>query len=178
MWEELGLLYSSEELSEDEKKAFSEHLTQCSKCTEEMKAYQHDKERYFSKEFLEAAPSAKCDAEILRVCSDGRKKMSSFNIFPIFFKKSVISLALFLIGFTVVGYIAFQVDSSKQGTNVSDNGVTSESNATHLADNADAQNTSQSDSAADSSSDSKVNFAKTRGNLNHKGVYPVDLQNK
>jgi len=172
MWEEMGLLYGSGELSDQELKTFNEHLAQCGECRLELETYQSMHQRFFSGEILGDAPSAACDAEILRVCSDGRKKVAGFQLFPGFVRKSIVSVALFLLGFTIVGYISFRAGS---GSIQKSAGITQQ--ATKPGAVAAAAN-KQNDSTADSSRNNPTNFANTRGTLDMNGVYPVDLQNK
>ena len=101
MWEEMGLLFSSGELNEQEQQVFTEHMQQCPECAGEWETYQKEKKRFFTIEVLGEAPSSACDAEILRVCSSSRRRAESLRLFPLFLKKSAISLALFFIGFTI-----------------------------------------------------------------------------
>lgn len=178
IWEEIGLLYSSGELSEEEMASFTEHLGQCEECAGEVKRYQDEKRRFFTEEILGASPSEACNAEILRVCSDARKRVAGGNMFSLFIRKSAVSLALFLLGFTVVGYIAFQIDTSRQDS-VSDIQKRDENSQLVSQEAAEDGSVKEAvDSSADSTNENSVNFAKTRGDLNHKGVVPVDLKDK
>jgi anti-sigma factor RsiW len=172
MWEEMGLLYGSGELNDQERTTFNEHVAQCGECRQELEAYQSMRQRFFSEEILGDAPSAACDAEIIRVCSDGRKKVASLHIFPGFIRKSIVSVALFILGFTVVSIISFKAGN---GSIQKSAGITQK--ATQPSAVAAAAD-KQKDSTADSSRNNPTNYANTRGTLDVNGVYPVDLQNK
>ena len=178
-WEENGLLFVSEELDDDERQSFERHLAECSWCAAEEKAYRMDRERFFTEKILGEAPSAACDAEILRVCSDGRRKVTGFASMPLFIRRSVVSFMLFAIGFVGVGYITLKGGIGKKAAGVSavasDSSITAEPVA---AGASFAPGTDAVDSTADSSSEKAVNYSKTRGNLDLNGVYPVDLQNR
>ena len=175
-WEEYGLLFTSGELENDERQSFEQHLKACSVCAQEHDAYRSVQNRFFTPETLEDSPSPACDAEILRVCSDGRRKVSGLHPMPLFIRRSVVSVALFVIGFIGVGYITLKTGAGNNRTGsvpvATDSSITSETVA-GVTDGA-----APNDSAADSSSEKGVNYSKTRGNLGLNGVYPVDLQNK
>ncbi len=177
-WEEYGLLYVSGELESGERKSFEEHLAECAVCAGEEKAYLSDKDRFFTPEILCDTPSAACDAEIIRVCSDGRRKVTGFASMPLFIRRGVISFMLFAIGFIGVGYVTLKTGVGKRGTAAP--AVASESSVTsdQVAGASLTPENSVADSSADSSSENGVNFSKTRGNLDLNGVYPVDLQSK
>lgn len=178
MWEAMGLLFDSGELNDQERRTFSDHLTQCPECRQELEAYRYERVNFYTPAVLEEAPSAACDAEILRVCSDGRKKVASFQLFPAFLRKSFVAVGLFLVGFSVVGYMSYRTDlqSKQQTPGIVRQATISAPASAIMAQTAPAQ---QKDSAMDSTSqENPVNFANTRGNLGLKGVYPVDLQNK
>ncbi len=178
IWEEMGLLYSSGELNVQERQTFLEHVRGCTECTQELDMYQREREHLFSIDVLGEMPSAACDAEILRVCSDGRKRITSLNTLPLFFKKAAISLTLLLIGFIGISYITIRMDSSDQQKTAA--GIVKEvqKNSLPPTETTEAAVTNRSDSITDSAKQKSVNFANTRGNLDLNGVYPVDLQNK
>jgi hypothetical protein len=179
MWDDMGLLYNSGELSEKERQSFSEHLKQCSECSHEVEQYQREKEQFFTIDILGDLPSAACDAEILRVCSDGRKKTTGFNIVSLFIKKSVISMTLLIFGFIAVSSLVVLMESRNNGTTTAISSEATSEQKVASNDSEAVQNEVKDDSvSADSSQKSKVNFANTRGNLDAHGVYPVDLQNK
>jgi len=171
-WEETGLLFSSGELSADEHAEYSAHIAVCSECSEEYTMYTSMQKRFFTAPVLEAQPSAGCDAEIFRVCADGRKKITTltFSPFAAIFKRTVISLSLFALGFVSVSYVTMKMNNStmNQTANVA------EVNTLQKTDSAGASTDSSSDSIIDNS----VNYANKRGNMGLKGVVPVDLQNK
>ena len=178
MWEEMGLLFSSGELNEQEQQVFTEHMQQCPECAGEWETYQKEKKQFFTIEVLGEAPSSACDAEILRVCSSSRRRAESLRLFPLFLKKSAISLALFFIGFTIVGYLVLKMDSSNPQKTATVTVKESENSTQTTAPATETALDEQFDSVTDSSHEKSVNFAKQRGNLDFKGVYPVDLQNK
>ena len=177
-WEEMGLLYSSGELNEQEEETFTAHLAQCSECTRAWETYQNERKSFFSTDILGEAPSAACDAEILRVCSTGRRPSAHLNIIPFFIKKSAIGVLLFLMGFTIAGYLVFRADVfDRQETAIgSVNGV--QNSTLPAIPVTEAALNKQNDTLADSVQHDSVNFANRRGNLDLKGVYPVDLKNK
>ena len=173
MWEEMGLLFDSGELNDQERRAFDDHLTQCTGCRNELDAYRYERAHFYAPSVLEDAPSAACDAEIIRVCSDGRKKVASFQLFPVFLRKSVVAVGLLLFGFSMVVFMQVKM---KTPSGVAARQTTISAPAsTMMAQTTPAQ---KNDSTIDSSQQNPVNFANTRGNLDLKGVYPVDLQNK
>lgn len=177
-WEEYGLLFTSGELDAGERQSFEQHLGECSICAREHEAYRAEKKRFFTPEILEDTPSPACDAEIIRVCSDGRRKVSGLHPMPLFIRKSVISVALFVIGFVGVGYITLKTgnhDGNAVTPVASDSSITTES---VVAGTGVSDGVIPDDSIADSSSEKGVNYSKTRGNIGLNGVYPVDLQNK
>ncbi len=173
-WEEMGLLYSSGELNDLEQKSYSEHLEKCLECRGQMAEYRK-MQPFFSFDILGEIPSAACDTEILRVCSDARKKVLGINSISLFFKKSVISVSLFIVGFITVGSIVMVVEQKNSG-------ITTVRTTIDSAETQSAATTFEkgvTDSLSkDTSENREVNFAKTRGNLDLKGVYPVDLQSK
>lgn len=172
MWEEVGLLYSSDELNEQDKKSFAEHMQKCSECSSEYEWYLRSRKEFFNDSILCDAPSASCDAEIMRVCGDGRKKYTGFSAIPVFFKKSVVSMVLFIATFTIAGYFAFQMDTSKESQMANEN--TMQPPAQQQGSLAENKTADSEDSLKDSLDNSKVNFSKTRGNLNANGVVPVN----
>jgi len=176
LWEEMGLLYSSDELNEQERETFTAHIRQCTECAHEWETYQHEKKKFFSIDVLGEAPSAACDAEILRVCSDGRRQPTNLSIISLFIRKSVIGLALFLIGFTAVGYLVFRADVSDEQKTAIGSEKEVETTAPPATPVMEAAVNKQQDTLVDSAQHDSVNFANRRGNLDLKGVYPVDQQ--
>jgi hypothetical protein len=177
-WEEYGLLFVSEELDSGERQSFEKHLAECSVCAGEEKAYRLEKDRFFTQEILCATPSAACDAEILRVCSDGRRKVTGFASMPLFIRRGVVSFMLFAIGFIGVGYITLKTSVGKR--DAAEPVAASEASpaSDQIAGTSLTPGNNVADSSSDSSSENGVNFSKTRGNLDLNGVYPVDLQSK
>lgn len=173
-WEERWLLYGSGELSEQEQADFTAHISNCDACRCELDTYNLEKKSLFAFDVLGENTSEAVDREILRVCSSRRRQVATFTMFPLFFKKTAISVALFLIGFSAVGYVAYKFESN----NIMSASVASQQELQQSSPKV-AEATTAKDSAEEAAeSDSAVNFAKTRGNLDVRGVYPVDLQNR
>jgi hypothetical protein len=176
-WEEMGLLYSSGELTRQERDEFVGHCESCTFCSEEHERYLREKKQLFTGSIFEETPSPECDAEILRVCSDARVRVSSLSAFQIFVKKATLSVALFVLGFAVVGYITLRIDRSSPQNTAAAHEQMEELIASHPQIET-AETLLPGDSVTDTTPKSTVNFARTRGNLDLKGVVPVDLQNK
>lgn len=168
-WEVTGLLYSSKELDVDQEKQFEEHLCICSECKNEFELYQKERARFFNLQNLQELPSKKIDDEILRVCSNSRKQVTSFGLLPSFLKKTAFSVTFFVVGFVVVGYFAMNLSSSKQNFVMEKNEIPQSMQA--KAGGSDSLVT-------DSTNDTNLYFSKTRGSLEEKGVFPVDLKSK
>ena len=175
-WEELGLLYTAQELDPQGKRYYEEHLKTCEECRKEFDCYRGEHARFFTPEILGAAPSAKIDAEILRVCSDPRPKVriAAPALFPAFLRKAFVPAMFFIIGFVSVGYIVMNMENARQMPDRKANVAVERQAAAAPTTVAQAA----ADSAKDSLHNPKLNFAKTRGNLNDKGVIPVDLKSK
>ena len=169
-WEEAGLLYSTGELSGKEALDYEAHLRGCEECRKELAGYRSERERFFTPAILGEAPSAEVDAEILRVCSDPRPRIriAAPALFAAFFRRQVLVPAmLFIVGFISVGYIMMNMENARHvGANTTA--------AVQPQKPAVPVQTAQAD--ADSLNDSTKGFASTRGNLNDKGVIPVDLK--
>jgi anti-sigma factor RsiW len=169
-WEETGLLYSAGELGGQEALDYEAHLRDCEECRKELSCYRSEQERFFTAEVLGETPSAKVDAEILRVCSDPRPKIriSAPALFAAFFRRQVLVPAmLFIVGFISVGYIMMNMENARQMGGNTTAAVQPQKAAAPVQ-------TAQAD--ADSLKDSLKGFASTRGNLNDKGVVTVDLK--
>jgi hypothetical protein len=171
-WEELGLLYSAQELGPAEKSGYEKHLEECAECREELRSYGAEHDRFFTLAILGESPSADVDAEILRVCSDPRPKIriaAPFFLPKAFLRKAVVPVMLFIIGFISVGYIMMNMENARQTVG-----------KTTAAVQQPAQTITVQAAVADSVKDSlhnpDVNFARTRGNLNDNGVITVDLK--
>lgn len=168
--EETVLLYSSGELSENEKKSFEEHIGGCAECQDEYETYRKEQEKFFTVDMLGEVASGNVDKEIIRVCSDARKKYTGAGLMPVFLKKTIYSLTFFVVGFVVVGFVAMYTgQQGVGGANVAlekgivDSTVVGEENAV-------------AKSASDSLNDTSKYFSKNRGNLKINGVVPVDLK--
>lgn len=167
-WEEIGLLYCSRELDEQEAKLYDVHLANCSECKLEFDQYQNDKLTFFTPEILGEITSKEVDEEIIRVCT-AKKQYTSIGIFPALFKKSVYSVSFFLLGFAVVGYFFYNIENAnnqKKNLALDPSSVST----TVLAEQ------KSTTSFKDSIKDSAVYFSRARGNLEARGVFPVDLK--
>ncbi|HEX3020248.1 MAG TPA: hypothetical protein VHP36_08090 [Chitinispirillaceae bacterium] len=170
-WDVAGLLYSSKELDVDQEKQFEEHLCICSECKEQLELYEKERTHFFNPTNLLEIPSRKVDEEILRVCSNSRKQFTSFGLLPSFLKKTAFSVTFFVVGFAVVGYFAMNFENSSKGSVVVEKSdVTQPLQTVKSAD--------QDSFFNDSANDSGLYYSKTRGSLDSKGVFPVDLKNK
>jgi hypothetical protein len=167
-WEEIGLLYCSRELDEQEAKLYDVHLANCSECKLEFDQYQYDQKSFFTPEILGEITSKEVDEEIIRVCT-AKKQYTSIGIFPALIKKSIYSVSFFLLGFAVVGYFFYNIENAN---NQKKNFALDRSsiNTTALAEKESTA------SFKDSIKDSAVYFSRTRGNLETRGVFPVDLK--
>jgi anti-sigma factor RsiW len=177
-------LYTVQELNSEESNDYEEHLKECGECRSELYRYRQEHGRFFTVENLCAAPSPKVDAEILRVCSNCRKSVAvrAPALFPAFFRKAFVPVALFVVGFISVGYIMLNVQNAGQGRSAS---VTDSKTSTIAVAQAAPSvaafaisNQAATDSLKDSIKGNKVNYAKTRGNLSGQGAIPVDLKDK
>jgi anti-sigma factor RsiW len=178
-WEELGLLYSANELDGNNTRDFEEHLKECEECRKELYYYREEKKRFYTQTVLGDAPSANVDAEILRVCSNLRKKATTFTLMPSFLRKAIVPVALFAVAFISIGYVMLNMENARQLKAASLNGntrvATQQSSVAALP--SAAVNIGR-DSATDSARTPKMNYANSRGNLEGQGVIPVDLKNK
>jgi anti-sigma factor RsiW len=169
-WEELGLLFSANELTPDQSAEYRNHLEQCESCRGELSAYRADQARFFTAAMLCDAPSAAIDREILRVCFDPRRKVAGLSFFPAFVRKSVVPIMLFVMGFATIGYITFNINNAKQ--------LKSLAAPTQVAPVQAVQPAATAPAVVASVSQNKPisNYAATRGNLADKGVMTVDLK--
>jgi anti-sigma factor RsiW len=169
-WEETGLLYSAGELDMQEAGEYETHLRECEECRTELSSYRSERERFYTEAVLGVAPSAEIDAEMLRVCSDPRPRIriAAPALFTAFFRRRVVvPIMLFAAGFISVGYIMMNMENARQMA----------ARAQPPAPQVQVAEVKEADSLKDSlDRDSGVNFARTRGNLNDKGVVTVDLK--
>lgn len=176
-WEEIGLLYTSGELTKKDSESFEAHMKECSDCDLEFSRYEENK-KFFTPEILSEAPSTKVDAEILRVCSKGVKRFTFLGLTNFTMKKAALSSLFFVIGFVVVGYFAM----NNYNTN-SSSSVTANQNNQTTEQNQTAQNSIDQKALTANSSDTTDSLNDTlrkvspRGNLD-KGVITVDLNTK
>ena len=177
-WEETGLLYSSSELNELEAKQYEEHLDFCPACKQEYETYQRERNLLFTEEVLGEAPSRKTDEEILRVCSSASKQYTHTGFLPLFLKRTVFSVTFFVVGFVVVGYFAMNMENHSGHKKLASEEVIDHSPLDHSVAGATALPQEADSVRVDSISDTNLYYSKTRGNLDMKGVFPVDLKNK
>jgi len=80
-WEELALLYSSDELEESKRVQFESHIAQCESCKEFLEQYQKERKSLFSIQMLGVSTSETIDKEIKRVCENGKKQYTNAGFF-------------------------------------------------------------------------------------------------
>jgi hypothetical protein len=117
-WEELGLLYLSEELSLSQSNEYKEHLKNCSFCSLELQQYISDKKNYFNTSLLQETTPEYLDKKIISKCS---KKVLpiipvGFYTFMPFVKKVVISVLFFVLGAGAGAYFAFTYFQTKNSS--------------------------------------------------------------
>lgn len=173
-WEELGLLFSANELPPDETAEYRKHLEACESCRSELSIYESERRNFFSPEMLCDVPSAAIDREILRVCSDPRRKAAGLTFFPAFVRKSFVPVVLFLMAFVTMGYITFNLNNAKQLKSFASQHQAVP--APQAVQHAPAFQTVVAAAADSQNKPITTNFAATRGNLNDKGVITVDLK--
>jgi anti-sigma factor RsiW len=180
-WEELALLYSSDELDESKRVQFESHIAQCESCKEFLEQYQKERESLFSIQMLSVSTSETVDKEIKRVCENSKKQYTNTGFFSVFAKRTVISTSFFLIGFVVVGYFMLNIQQAKVARNTVNQSIvpsnSSSNSSTNVAEilKSDSEST---DSVTGVTKDTNRSFAKNRGNLEASGVIPVDLITK
>ncbi|NLG17768.1 MAG: hypothetical protein GX556_10595 [Fibrobacter sp.] len=174
-WEDLGLLYSSNELDEQEAKSFKDHMGNCEECRCEYETYRKEQSSFFTPEILGEMPSEKIDAEIKRVCSNPKKQYTSIGLLPVF-KKTFFSVSFFVLGFIVVGYFTLNIENADKNRQSIVLEKTPDSSSPGSVETM-AEGLNVADSLKfDTLNDSNLYYSKNRGNLQIKGVYPVDLK--
>ncbi len=171
IWNEQGLLYTSEELSEAEVKTFKAHLEQCTICQQELDQYRKEKEAWFSPEMLEETPSLEVGKEIVRLCSNPVKPTSSFLLFPAYVKNLFYALVVLAVGFGGGAYytgVRFAAKAEKEeGTVVK---MAGKGNETLAPINRDASN--------DSSAEENDTLINRRNEIPLQGVIPVNQEDE
>jgi hypothetical protein len=174
--EERGLVYCVREPDECESVEAQRHFSENEECREECEKSWRVQEQARAPGLLDAAPSAKIDTEILRVCSDGRKRVTATVLFPAFIRKAIIPATLFIMGFMCVGYIALNMENAHQ---IKSAGMAVKTSVPAAQPQAPAiQVTTAKDSLKDILHNPKSGFANNRGNLDGNGVITVDLEKK
>jgi hypothetical protein len=170
-WEEVGLLYCSRELDQKESDDFGAHMEACPECKSELELYENEQKSFYTLDILSESPSKEVDAEILRVCT-AKKQYTNGTFFSGFVKKVTYSVGLFLVCFLVVGYFTLNVQNANRHKGAS--------TAMHPESQKNTNSTvvsNENDSILRAQQkDSAVIYSKNRGNLETKGVIPVDLK--
>ncbi len=185
-WEETGLLFTSGELSNEEGTAFQDHLDQCETCRKEYEGYQELRSQFNPSKLLQAEPSERTSQEILRVCADGSKKITtSAPLFSSVLKKGLVSAVFLLAGFMGTGYFVFVMNEASDPQRIVEQATSSEDISTgssvspsmHAGSLKTASLNGQPDSSRDSSQgiDSRP-FSEKVGNLNNGGVQAVGVE--
>lgn len=105
-FEELGLLYVSGELNENEAREYEAHLETCEYCKRETAQYKEESASLFTADNLCAEPSPNVDAEIKRVCADPRAMRKPAFMPMMFIKKyAPVPVFLMLVAVAIGGYI-------------------------------------------------------------------------
>lgn len=173
-WEECGLLYTSHELNGQESAEYEGHLASCEECKAELEWYSTRRDRFFTHDVLGEAPSEKIDREILRICSDPRRKINGLKLFPVFIHKALVPAALVALTFVAAGYFSFHMQNARQLARIA--ALKQKADMVQpVAQTAAAMNRKPPDSGTDSMHKTDANFASHRGNLQENGVVPVNL---
>lgn len=183
-WEEIGLLFTSNELDVKEQDAFRSHLEECSACREEYDGYVELKSQFAPHESLQAEPSEATNQEILRVCSNPTLKTTSLPLFSSVLKKGLVSAVFLLAGFMGTGYFVFVMNDASNTQKVAEEFLPSENAAVSSSSVAalpgslhTASIAPSSDSSRDSSLDTDVRpFSETVGSLDETGVRSVGFE--
>lgn len=183
-WEQVGLLYTSGELSEADAREYERHVEACRECREEIDMYKMEREQFYSEEMLGASPSPEVGKEILRVCGAKAQTTFSFAIFGTVVTRPVAAALLFLLlGIGTGTYVAYHADNAQriaeqnqapeQELLASDTSGNTPANPIASADTQDEKSDlSRADSAADTTPFPRPSSARSPG------VRPVDLENK
>jgi hypothetical protein len=182
MWERNGLLYTSGELEEEEKKEYEIHLQQCDRCREELQRYTKLKENWFTPEILGENSPEHVDKEILRVCARPRQSITTTPLFGAVMKKSIIALFLLVVGMGGGSYFAYHIRNAAEEDNpvvshpaIEGKNVIQEASIRDEGDDIVARN--DSNSVHDSlKSGTQQPFSKHQGNASLEGVITVDTQ--
>lgn len=172
-WQETGLLYTSEELSDKQQRDYESHLGECSECRAELAAYRAEHEVWFTERMLGEEPSEDVSREILRVCSAAKTRTTGVGLFAGLLARPVLAAMLFLIvGLGSGAYIAYHVDNARNiaAQGATDAPILATDTASHSPDVAAfSSDSAESDSVADTTP-----FPDGGGT----GIVPVDLQSK
>lgn len=174
-WEESGLLYCAHELGASDVRDYEEHLKECGECRNELHFYRAECAKFFTPQILCESPSPAVDAEILRVCSNQKApkiQAAGFGLFTVLFRRAALPAALFIVGFMSVGYVLLNIGNARHLQAVAAQGRNKTAGA--VEQRVLAQKSA--DTTKDSIHAPGVNFARTRGNLDNNGVFPVDLK--
>jgi hypothetical protein len=178
-WEELGLLYTSDELAPQVREQYVRHLEACEECRNELALYQSERDRLYASAILEEQTSTVLDQEIIRVCSGNPKAITSIGLFAALARKPVAVALLFLATGLVTGtYVAYHADNANrvaQQPAATDTTVAGMQDSVTPDQSQLVSETPSGDSLiADSVNDSSP-FPRSRQN-DTEGVVPVDLR--
>ncbi|HUI93807.1 MAG TPA: hypothetical protein VLX68_16310 [Chitinivibrionales bacterium] len=135
-WDESGLLYMANELSQPLTSEFEQHLKICQCCSNELNQYFLERKKYFSAAFLCEPTPEHLDKKIISLCA---KPMipTGIGIFYLPWVKRVLFSALvFALGVGAGGYFTFAYYQSKSSSAYAQSKVTAPSktvNATATA---------------------------------------------
>jgi hypothetical protein len=134
-WEESGLLYVARELNQASVVDYEAHTRTCSFCAQQVELYKSDKARFFIREILCEAPSARVDQAIAQACAHPvRIAATQWNLFA-GVKKVMVPLLLFVLGFGAGTYFVLNMQNAKTTTAVA---VTQKVPATTPVDSLDS----------------------------------------
>ncbi|MBD3316905.1 MAG: hypothetical protein GF344_14045 [Chitinivibrionales bacterium] len=182
-WIEEGLLLSSDELEENRKAAFENHLATCEKCRTEFERYQEEKQLYFTPQNLEYSTTPSLDERIREACGKTPIPTSSLSLFTTFIRRVAVAGLFLTVGIGGSFYFAYNIQEARQlrsGTALTHDSTanargTAETAALLASQEPNARDGEPSDTAlADSAGKSPATIIK-RGGAGTTGVVPVDL---
>jgi anti-sigma factor RsiW len=173
-FEERGLLYAAGELGPAEACDYEAHLAVCGACRGETEAYRRERAEIYTADILSERPSPGADAEILRRCSNARKKPAAFAKFMFINIKKYAPLPVFLmlIMALVGGYLSYHAMTADKLRAKYDSGGVAGAKIAALPEKAAAEDFALSDSTA-AAADTAAPVPGTRGNMALEGVVTV-----
>jgi hypothetical protein len=112
-WDENGLLYITNELSQPVTSEFEQHLKICQCCSDELNQYSLEKKQFFTTAILCETTPEHLDKKIISLCS---KPMipTTIGLFSMqWVKRAVFSTLVFALGVGAGGYFTFAYYQSK-----------------------------------------------------------------